>query len=222
MSYTDIALNMGVGICGAVIAARLADLIIKSRRYKYFRDKVFLSNTDTLSKLMDVILPTTHSLGVVEKTLSIFLSSSLYSAVSIITAQIVNAAPENKQTRTLVGMMIGEKIRTSLKSQMYLVIALLIHLAYTGFSASKVNGFIVLIIAIGFLAIYMDQKLIEYRVKKGWYGRNRYEAKEIIDFIISHAEKQDFNDNDGLKQVIPNAEHEDKNEFVKGFNGVSS
>jgi hypothetical protein len=53
------------------------------------------------------------------------------------------------------------------------------------------------------MAIHVDHKLIEHRIRNGWYGGNEFESLEIIDFILSHSNKDDFNDSGALKRVIP-------------------
>ena len=67
-------------------------------------------------------------------------------------------------------------------------------------------------------AIHADHKLIEHRIRNGWYGKNEFESREIIEFILSHANKDDFNDSGGLKKIIPTPEfsEEERKEIATG------
>jgi hypothetical protein len=44
--------------------------------------------------------------------------------------------------------------------------------------------------------------VLEYRIKKGLYGTNPYETKEIIQFIEEHSDKSDFIDGGKYKKLI--------------------
>lgn len=125
---------------------------------------------------------------------------------------------KKKNAKTVVGLMLGEKAERSSKSQLSLLIALCISFAFSYYLDTSINSITILVISILFLGIQIDQKLIEYRVKNGWYGKNEFETREIIKFIISHANKDDFNDSGGLKKLIPEPEL-NKNEDVKVVSG---
>ncbi|MBM6705450.1 hypothetical protein H6A60_13350, partial [Sutterella massiliensis] len=70
-------------------------------------------------------------------------------------------------------------------------------------NGAEMNTFVIFVVFVGLSAIFIDHKLIEYRINKGWYGKNEFESREIIRFVLAHADKNDFNDQGGLKKVIP-------------------
>lgn len=57
------------------------------------------------------------------------------------------------------------------------------------------------------LVLFKDQ-LFEFRIKKGLFGTNRAEARELIDFIIKNSDNLDFTDSNGnlRRALLPEAE----------------
>lgn len=116
------------------------------------------------------------------------------------------------KTNTIVGMMLKEKLDGSNKSCLLIIVALVVYSLIAMFNLIPLH-FSAFAISLGLLgAIYLDQYLIVYRVKKGWYGRNEYEAREIINYIIAHANPEDFNDEGGLKTLMAKSERKQLNE----------
>lgn len=109
---------------------------------------------------------------------------------------------EKRKTNTVVGMMLEEKLTKSKKNSSLIIVALLIYIGCSSFHLIQLNPFAIIVPLILLTAFYLDQYLIIYRVRKGWYGRNEYETREIISYIVAHADKDDFNDDGGLKKLM--------------------
>ncbi len=107
-----------------------------------------------------------------------------------------------RKSNTIVGMMIKERATAANKSHLLLLGTLVVYLIISSTSLINFNWLAVIFPSVLLLALHADQYLVAYRIRKGWYGRNEYEAREIIDFILSHAEKDDFNDEGGLKKLM--------------------
>ncbi len=59
-----------------------------------------------------------------------------------------------------------------------------------------------------FIAIVLTkEQLIKYRIKKGLFGTNRTEARELLDFIIKNSDNLDFTDSNGnlRRALLPEA-----------------
>jgi hypothetical protein len=110
----------------------------------------------------------------------------------------------NANHDTIIEIVLYKKIIRDTKS--YLVMGLtvllliLVHLTL-GIS----QNYIIIPILIIFL-LYVSQLLVSYRVKKGWYGNNSYEALEILKYINDYKNKDDFFDGNSLKKIFPNPE----------------
>lgn len=116
--------------------------------------------------------------------------------------------------------MLQEKLKKSMKSQIVLIICFVLNFVLSALSVVSFSYILFILISVMILAIHLDQKLIDHRVRKGWYGKNEFEAKEIINFIVSHANKDDFNDSGGLKRVIPLPEAETERQSSGIVGGV--
>lgn len=208
---TEFASVAGASIVAGVTAWKFKDVLmdrdVRNLIFNVFRSKDIGEAAKTYIQAVDKI--TGSSFLMHEKfprILTIYLSSSLVRSIANISKQIIEASPEEKKTKTIVGLMLGEKAENSSRSQLYLGVALAISFAFSIFLDSSMNDVAFIFISLLFLGIQVDQKLIEYRIKHGWYGKNKFETLEIINFILSHANKDDFNDSGGLKKVIPEPE----------------
>ena len=51
--------------------------------------------------------------------------------------------------------------------------------------------------------IEIKEQLVEYRIRKGLFGTNKTEARELINFIVENSSDIDFTDSDGkLRRVL--------------------
>ncbi len=63
-------------------------------------------------------------------------------------------------------------------------------------------------IVLGFNLLLIARELLaEYRIRKGLFGTNRTEARELIDFIIKNSDNLDFTDSNGnlRRALLPEA-----------------
>ncbi len=186
--------------------------LIKS---KGFRDISF-SYLEVLNILLDDSMARNRAL----KIFAIYINVSLFKALENISEQIAKSTDSDKKAKTVVGLMISEKMKKSSRAQLFLFLALIANVAISFVFDNSVSIFVMVFVSILLLCIQIDHKLIEYRVNKGWYGKNEFETLEIIEFIIAHADKNDFNDSGGLKKVIPQPKTVKENEPSTSDNGV--
>ncbi|OCY31908.1 hypothetical protein BFR75_08585 [Acinetobacter pittii] len=51
--------------------------------------------------------------------------------------------------------------------------------------------------------IILKEAIVEFRIRKGWFGTNKFEAKALIDFLIKNSDDIDFTDGNGkLKRTL--------------------
>lgn len=156
------------------------------------------------------------------KTYSVLLNFKLYSALVPFVIEMLRADPASRQAKTVVGIMIGEKIRQASKAQLWLILAMALSLISDIWLQLGTGAWGVMVCGVSLFAIQIDQKLLEYRVKQGLYGSNAFETLEIINFIISHSNKDDFDDQGGLKRIIPEPEFLNENTKVPVLGGAYS
>ncbi|MEZ9595498.1 hypothetical protein AB4298_12750 [Shewanella sp. 10N.261.52.F9] len=202
--------SAGISIFVAVIAAKGYDLLKNSNIHKalleLLKPSSSLNYVKAYLRTIDAIILGTIPKKWIYRTVALKVNSSLLSSISMISEEIVKASEESKKSKTIVGLMLGEKLKNSSKAQFFLVITFILNLGLSLFFELELNGFVFSVVGIGMLGMHIDHKLIEYRVKQGLYGTNSFEGREIINFITAHANKSDFNDSGGLKKIIPNPE----------------
>ncbi|SIQ02279.1 hypothetical protein [Marinobacterium stanieri] len=114
---------------------------------------------------------------------------------------LVSSNQENRNT--IIGLMVIEKIKKHRLLQMILIFSFLFLGLISHFNLADYNIYAAFFIFSMILIIQLDHILIDYRVKKGIYGNNEFESREIIDFILSHSDKDDFHDGGVAKKIIP-------------------
>lgn len=138
---------------------------------------------------------------------------------------ILEKEEKNKKERefnlTIAGMLLGSKARQSIISYFSLVSSALVYILFSITWEHELNSSIILFLSVCLALVHVNQKILEYRVSKGLYGRTEYEAREIINYILSHSDKSDFSDGDKLKIIFPeHVKEENKETALEGALGV--
>lgn len=109
---------------------------------------------------------------------------------------------------TIVGLMVGVKAKQNAMAYAFLFLALFVYFYVSRDVTYALDLVVLIIISALILALFINQKILEYRISKGLYGSNEYEAREILRFILSHTDKSNFSDGQGLKEILPTPELE--------------
>ena len=163
------------------------------------------------------------------ETISVSAKPALW---NIVNAGLVKAALNSKLTSfgatnvassSILGIMLGKRMDTYGRAYSFLLAALglgaLIQL--TGLSESRL--LLGIIAPLFFLAaLALNQKLLEYRVNKGYFGSNASEAAEVIQFVKSHSDKSDFSDEDKMKKILPDTKLDEEKELIVYGGGVTA
>ncbi|WP_157969809.1 hypothetical protein [Pseudomonas huaxiensis] len=197
-----------VGIVGAVLTTltvfyeafkneesrKILRAILKSQSAKDF-----FENYLNLTKAM---LNMTFMTPKESKKIARLINLSLVRSITILMERVVSSNDE-KKANTIVGLMLNEKIEKTFAIQILLTIAIAADFAFNLLAYSNFDGTVLIIASVIWISTLIDHKLIEYRIRNGWYGKNEFEACEIIRFALKHTDKNDFNDEGGLKRIIP-------------------
>lgn len=131
------------------------------------------------------------------------INFSLAKSIILVLEDQTEANNGSRKANTIVGLLLMEKMKKSSSVLLALMLAVLVDLGLQQFTNYGSYGYVTLISAALWSAILLDHKIIELRIRKGWYGKNEFEAREIINFALTHANKDDFNDQGGLKKIVP-------------------
>ncbi|MFA6899068.1 MAG: hypothetical protein WC256_02540 [Desulfurivibrionaceae bacterium] len=147
-----------------------------------------------------------------DKTRKLFFNSGLIS--SLIQSYLSSTDKKSIDRNTIVGIMLGKKIDKYTKSFTCLFSGLGVHLLLVVLKMQQLSLPMVGILFLFIGALSLNQKMLEYRIKRGYYGTNGYEVKEIVQFIQSHSDKSDFIDKNGIKKLLPAPEEKIETELV--------
>jgi len=93
---------------------------------------------------------------------------------------------------TIIGMLVGDKIKKDTKSFIYLGLSFLVAILLPVTSLIDINFWLLGFLLFMFSMLTLNQKVLEYRIANGIYGENEYEAREIISYIEKHSEPRCF------------------------------
>jgi hypothetical protein len=105
---------------------------------------------------------------------------------------------------SVTSLFIKDRLRDSVLSYTVLAIILIVGLFGDTFSVSGL-AFDVFVLAYA-LIILLDGMFLAYRVRRGFYGNNESEARELIAYILRNSDKLD--DGDGSRRIFDPAEPE--------------
>lgn len=117
---------------------------------------------------------------------------------------------------TIIGMLVGEKIKKDTKSFIYLGVSFLVTILLPTSGLIALNYWLVFFLIFMFSMLTLNQKVLEYRIANGLYGENEYEAREIIGYIENHSNSDDFHSGGDKKLFQEKAK---KNVIFKGVYG---
>ena len=114
--------------------------------------------------------------------------------------------------------MVQQKLAKETKTLLYLIVAFLFQIAAYGLFPQGVGIWALVINALLIVSVYVGQFFLEYRIRKGVYGDNAYEALEIARFVSDHCNKDDFMGDGKNKRVFQ--EPQRTNATIPGGAGV--
>ncbi|CAH8188383.1 hypothetical protein [Vibrio aestuarianus] len=221
---TEIAKTMSAGTLGS-LAVAIAIYLYKSKdiikAIKRALD-TYISEMEKVDSIAVTIVKRVFKANSLLLDVSMLLNSSAFSVVETLAKQIADSdgSAKDRKANTIVGVMLLEKAKKGTIQQTILILAIVAHLFIVWFTPSDISQFVLLFLAVLLLAVFVDQKLIEFRIRKGWYGSNEFETRELIEFITLHSNKDDFNDGSGAKRIIPNPEADLATEHEESKKGV--
>ncbi|OMO23054.1 MULTISPECIES: hypothetical protein [Vibrio] len=210
IELTEIAKTISAGTLSS-LAVAIAIYLFKSKDIiKVIKRALdaYVSEIEKVDSIAVTIVKRVFRANSLLLDVSMLLNSSAFSVVETLAKQIADSdeSAKDRKANTIVGVMLLEKAKKGTIQQAILILAIVAHLFIVWFTASDISQFVLLFLTVLLLAVFLDQKLIEFRIRKGWYGSNEFETRELIEFITLHSNKDDFNDGNGAKRIIPNPE----------------
>lgn len=214
-------------IISGVITSLICGVII-SKFHDYKSLLKILKQISNNSEMREAILGDVIEILYSEsKKLSLYFPLSAGITGSVIKIFFVQAKegknnPEKEFNLTIAGMLLGSKSKQSIVSYFLLILSIAVYIIISIISGNEINSYVILFLVICITLIHINQKIIEYRISNGLYGKNEYEAREMINYILSHSDKSDFSDGDKLKKLFPQpVEKESSESAFEGALGVA-
>lgn len=125
--------------------------------------------------------------------------------------------------KVLVNILLKSKIKKIGKSFIILLLVFICSVVFSSFGYFDVietNLIYILLLSI-FVLFQIEKYLLFFRIKKGYYGKNKFEILKIASFIYSHKNINDFTNSNGKrKQVLKNQEIRKKYKLKFGKEGL--
>ncbi|MCZ2459169.1 MAG: hypothetical protein LC128_06045 [Chitinophagales bacterium] len=177
------------------------ELLTNKFKEKLLKDYVLLSK-DVDKFIFISHKPNDSSYSKIKSRYTKVLNAGLIDSVRQKTAKSVSK--NEVEETTIIGMMIGKKIKKDTRAYILLFTGLVIYLLLGLFTAQP-NLLGLMFFALAILALQTNQKVTEYRIRKGFYGTNYYEAREIIQFVVENSD-ENFYSGGKIKKLMPEPE----------------
>lgn len=123
---------------------------------------------------------------------------------ALVASRLSDPTAKNAGGSSILGLMLGRRMDAYARAYVYSISALVIGFLSQLFLAESGAAFLSIIIPLFFLfGLTASQKILEFRVSRGYFGNNAGEAAEFIKFIQSHSDRSDFNDGDKMRRLFP-------------------
>jgi len=133
---------------------------------------------------------------------------------------------EKIKSLSIVGLFAIKRSKSNVISSLSVLFALIANILISIYlTHSDIVNPLSIIFFIVLLIIAVDEYILFFRIKKGYYGTNKHEAREIINFIISNSNGNDYKGPDGKIKIFENILNESnitESEYNKGFNNNPS
>lgn len=118
-----------------------------------------------------------------------------------------------KRSQLAVVELLAEyKSKRNTIASFLLLISVSVYVILSSKLGYEINIGIISIVWFLLLALYVNQKALTYRIRKGFYGTNEYEAREIIQYILRNSDEEDYFDSNGLRQTFLQPQQDSSNE----------
>lgn len=128
---------------------------------------------------------------------------------------------ENKEKETIISLtyLSAMKRKNIFAKSMLFTSFFILGIIYLITNRSELGVFCFVSFVSLFLII-LKEEIVGFRIKKGIFGTNKYEAKELIEFLLNNSEDIDFHDDQGRSRKIFVSEAEDlktkQRPFIQG------
>lgn len=134
-----------------------------------------------------------------QKRSNLFLNAGLYKAFArrfLSTIQIKES--KENVSDTLIGVMLNKKAKTYTRSFVFLLLPIILFALLSILTDVKIEPLLIYANIFFLASTLINQKILEFRIAKGYYGSNEYEAREMLRFVAENSDGTNFSDGTGL------------------------
>jgi hypothetical protein len=134
--------------------------------------------------------------------LSDLLQQTVYN-LSSLSAYEMTRRQEEYIYPTIISVFIQQQSKNNSIAYCVLFLAVIAHIMFVFLLGLEMNIGVIISVLFIVLTLYINEIVLIYRIKHGFYGTNEYEVREILHFITNHADPSNFTTGQGLKDLLP-------------------
>jgi hypothetical protein len=180
---------------------------IEEKRTILLRATLIVLLLITLILIVILIIRTFNADILVETILLAATTLSLIFTTITWLLSIASIKTERYPGLSIVRIMVKRRTKGTVVALSFVIVSSIGLLLFDLVPSVFVTVFLLLLVA-----IIGQEALFSYRVRKGLFGRNASEAREVIEFILKNSDRIDFTDGGRPKPIISEADLEELQE----------
>ncbi|MBD3337870.1 MAG: hypothetical protein GF353_02100 [Candidatus Lokiarchaeota archaeon] len=120
---------------------------------------------------------------------------------------------------SIAGIMLNKRAKNDYYAILIVFGCILLYMSAIAYFNVRINYYLIGILVFLIAMLLIDILIFVYRLRNGLFPNNEYEAREIVEFILSETENIDFTDGEKMKSIISSADLKEYEAYLDGVLG---
>ncbi|MFC9728387.1 hypothetical protein [Bacillus cereus] len=192
-----------IGTASALITVIIGTLTLVINAISYQKLKKTMSSSIEIS--LEISFERLFKSRLV-KYLNILINFSMYKKILKEKVNKKETGQERTPELAVTELVVRHNAKNNTLAYIYAGLSLLVYIVGIRLEIFQPNYIFQLFIILMIVIIFTKQKILEYRLQKGYYGTNEYELRQILRFISDEKNKNYFNGDGSSRKIFPSTE----------------
>jgi hypothetical protein len=190
---------------------KLKEILLDDTRKEVRRN---LEELEKTKKELTALYDSSQFKSTVAKAADFTFNNKAYGLVKV---EVKKKERGENNTFTFTSLIVKHTSKANTMAYFYLILSFLSYLILTFFGLAKEEPVIPILIAAIAMIVFIRQRILVYRIKKGLYGSNEHEVREILHFVLDEKNKHHFDGKGGKTPVFDISNLEELENTIKDY-----